>query len=237
MTFARSASFLRFEFGFCCVGSCIGLMLVQVALGVMSVTPMCAIAILVLVQKLVPAKAAIDAPIAFAIGAFRNANRHRPIIASRTHLYDVSNKEAPPLACGLRAHLQRGARDATQSLFARMSSLPTPVGRARQRRTNHSQRRDGRRGDGARTSSTVDDVGSGERVLLAPTASEPFYDCARSATATPALYCVDRRQRRVLATAIAWSSLPQHERIERPCMHQYRTGYDVPRAFDSERSF
>jgi len=59
-----------FEFGFCCVGSCIGLMLVQVALGVMNVTWMCAIAFLVLVQKLVPAKAAIDAPIAFAIVAF-----------------------------------------------------------------------------------------------------------------------------------------------------------------------
>jgi len=59
-----------FEFGLCCVGSCIGLMLVQVALGVMSVTWMCAIAIFVLVQKLVPAKAAIDAPIAFAIVAF-----------------------------------------------------------------------------------------------------------------------------------------------------------------------
>jgi predicted metal-binding membrane protein len=59
-----------FELGFCCVGSCIGLMLMQVALGVMSVTWMCAIAILVLVQKLVPAKAAIDAPIAFAIVGF-----------------------------------------------------------------------------------------------------------------------------------------------------------------------
>jgi predicted metal-binding membrane protein len=45
-------------------------MLMQVALGVMSVTWMCAIAILVLVQKLVPAKAAIDAPIAFAIVGF-----------------------------------------------------------------------------------------------------------------------------------------------------------------------
>jgi predicted metal-binding membrane protein len=59
-----------FEFGLCCVGSCIGLMLMQVALGVMSVTWMFAIAILVLVQKLVPAKAAIDVPLAFAIVSF-----------------------------------------------------------------------------------------------------------------------------------------------------------------------
>ena len=56
-----------FEFGLCCVGSSIGLMLMLVALGVMSVTWMCVIAVLVLAQKLLPAKAAIDVPLALAI--------------------------------------------------------------------------------------------------------------------------------------------------------------------------
>jgi predicted metal-binding membrane protein len=56
-----------FEFGLCCIGSCIGLMVMQVALGVMSVTWMCVIAIIVLAQKLLPAKTAIDVPLALAI--------------------------------------------------------------------------------------------------------------------------------------------------------------------------
>ena len=56
-----------FEFGLCCVGSSIGLMLMLVALGVMSVTWMAVIAVLVLAQKLLPAKAAIDVPLALAI--------------------------------------------------------------------------------------------------------------------------------------------------------------------------
>jgi predicted metal-binding membrane protein len=56
-----------FGFGLCCIGSSIGLMLVLVALGVMSVTWMAVIAVLVLGQKLLPAKAAIDVPLALAI--------------------------------------------------------------------------------------------------------------------------------------------------------------------------
>jgi predicted metal-binding membrane protein len=56
-----------FDFGLCCVGSSIGLMLVLVALGVMSVGWMSVIAVLVLAQKLLPAKAAIDVPLALAI--------------------------------------------------------------------------------------------------------------------------------------------------------------------------
>jgi predicted metal-binding membrane protein len=59
-----------FEFGLCCVGSSIGLMLMLVALGVMSVTWMAVVAALVLVQKLLPAKAAIDLPLALAILGF-----------------------------------------------------------------------------------------------------------------------------------------------------------------------
>jgi predicted metal-binding membrane protein len=56
-----------FEFGLCCVGSSIGLMLTLVALGVMSLTWMSVIAVLVLAQKLLPARAAIDVPLALAI--------------------------------------------------------------------------------------------------------------------------------------------------------------------------
>jgi predicted metal-binding membrane protein len=55
------------EFGLCCAGSSIGLMAMLVALGVMSVTWMSVIAVLVLAQKLLPAKAAIDVPLALAI--------------------------------------------------------------------------------------------------------------------------------------------------------------------------
>ena len=56
-----------FEFGSNCVGSSIGLMLMLVALGVMSVTWMSVIAVLVLAQKLLPPKPAIDVPVALAI--------------------------------------------------------------------------------------------------------------------------------------------------------------------------
>jgi predicted metal-binding membrane protein len=58
-----------FEFGLYCVGSCIGLMLMLVALGVMSVTWMFVIAVLVLAQRLLPPKAAVDVPLALAIVA------------------------------------------------------------------------------------------------------------------------------------------------------------------------
>ena len=56
-----------FEFGLCCVGSSIGLMLMLVALGVMSVAWMSVTAVLALAQKLLPAKAAVDVPLALAI--------------------------------------------------------------------------------------------------------------------------------------------------------------------------
>jgi predicted metal-binding membrane protein len=55
------------EFGLCCVGSSIGLMLMLLALGVMSVTWMSVIAVVVLAQKLLPTNAAIDVPLALAI--------------------------------------------------------------------------------------------------------------------------------------------------------------------------
>jgi predicted metal-binding membrane protein len=55
------------EFGLYCVGSSIGLRLALVALGAMSVTWMSLIAVIVLAQKLLPANAAIDVPLALAI--------------------------------------------------------------------------------------------------------------------------------------------------------------------------
>jgi predicted metal-binding membrane protein len=63
----RESARSGFEFGLSCVGSSIGLMLMLVALSVMSVTWMSVIAVLVLAQKLLPAKAAIDVPLALAI--------------------------------------------------------------------------------------------------------------------------------------------------------------------------
>jgi predicted metal-binding membrane protein len=59
-----------FEFGLDCVGSSIGLMLMLVALGVMSITWMSVIAVLIVAQKLLPARAAIDVPVALAIVGF-----------------------------------------------------------------------------------------------------------------------------------------------------------------------
>jgi len=57
------------EFGLVCVGSSIGLMLMVVALGVMSITWMSLIAALVLAQKLLPEHRAVDVPVALAIVA------------------------------------------------------------------------------------------------------------------------------------------------------------------------
>lgn len=57
------------ESGLCCVGSSIGLMLMMVALGVMSLTWMAVTAGAMLAQKLLPPRAAIDVPVAMAIAA------------------------------------------------------------------------------------------------------------------------------------------------------------------------
>jgi predicted metal-binding membrane protein len=56
-----------FEFGLCCVGSSIGLMLMLVVLGFMSVIWMAVITVVVFAQKLMPAKAPVDVPLALAI--------------------------------------------------------------------------------------------------------------------------------------------------------------------------
>jgi predicted metal-binding membrane protein len=57
------------EFALGCVGSSIGLMAALVALGVMSVVWMSIIAVLVLAQKILPVKRAVDLPVALAIVA------------------------------------------------------------------------------------------------------------------------------------------------------------------------
>jgi predicted metal-binding membrane protein len=57
------------RFGVYCFGSSIGLMLVLIAVDVMSVALMCAIAVVVLAQKLLPPRPAVDLPLALAIVA------------------------------------------------------------------------------------------------------------------------------------------------------------------------
>ena len=57
-------------FGLCCVGSSIGLMAMLVALDVMSLLWMSVVAVLTCAQKLLPAQAAIDVPLALAIVGF-----------------------------------------------------------------------------------------------------------------------------------------------------------------------
>jgi predicted metal-binding membrane protein len=57
-------------FGLCCVGSSVGLMAMLVALDVMSLLWMSVVAVLACAQKLLPAKAAIDVPLALAIVGF-----------------------------------------------------------------------------------------------------------------------------------------------------------------------
>jgi len=57
------------HFGFYCVGSSIGLMLVLLALGAMSIAWMAAVAVLVLVQKLLAPRTSLDVVIALAIVA------------------------------------------------------------------------------------------------------------------------------------------------------------------------
>jgi predicted metal-binding membrane protein len=63
----RQGSHSGLEFGLCCVGSSIGLMLLFVALGVMSVLWMAVIALLIAAQKLLSPRTAIDVPVTLAI--------------------------------------------------------------------------------------------------------------------------------------------------------------------------
>ena len=63
----REATGSGFTFGLCCAGSSLGLMAMLVALGVMSIAWMALITVLVFAQKVLPAKTAIDLPLALAI--------------------------------------------------------------------------------------------------------------------------------------------------------------------------
>jgi predicted metal-binding membrane protein len=63
----RDSAGSGWEFGLCCAGSSIGLMAMLVALGVMNVAWMAVTAVLVLSQKLLPARAVVDVPLALAI--------------------------------------------------------------------------------------------------------------------------------------------------------------------------
>jgi len=56
--------------GLYCIGSSIGLMLLLLAVGTMSLAWMSVITVLVLVPKLLPPRAAVDVPVALAIVAF-----------------------------------------------------------------------------------------------------------------------------------------------------------------------
>jgi predicted metal-binding membrane protein len=66
----RAESGTGVDFGLCCIGSSIGLMAMLVALGVMSLLWMGVIAVLACAQKLLPARAAIDIPLALALIGF-----------------------------------------------------------------------------------------------------------------------------------------------------------------------
>ena len=66
-TRCRRSAGTGLEFGLCCLGSSAGLMLMLLALGVMSLIWMSVIAVVVLAQKLLPATAAVDVPVALAI--------------------------------------------------------------------------------------------------------------------------------------------------------------------------
>jgi predicted metal-binding membrane protein len=66
----RESTRSGFSFGLCCAGSSAGLMVMLVALSVMSVIWMAVITVLAIGQKLLPAKAVIDVPLALAIAGF-----------------------------------------------------------------------------------------------------------------------------------------------------------------------
>src|SRR5262249_120852 len=87
-----------FEFGIYCVGSSIGLMVMLLALGVMSIAWMGVVAAVVLVQKLLPPRAFIDPPLPLtiiptptllAVPPLRNPGRRGAVADSRPHPQDV----------------------------------------------------------------------------------------------------------------------------------------------------
>jgi predicted metal-binding membrane protein len=65
--FCRNTTRSGFRFGIYCLGSSIGLMVILLSLGVMSLTWMTLVAVLIVSQKLLPPRAFVDGPIALAI--------------------------------------------------------------------------------------------------------------------------------------------------------------------------
>ncbi len=58
------------EFGLCCAGPSIGLMLIQIALGIMSIVWMVVITVIIVAQKILPPMPAVDNPLALVIVGF-----------------------------------------------------------------------------------------------------------------------------------------------------------------------
>ena len=123
-----------FEFGLYCVGSCIGLMLMQVALGVMSVTWMSVIAVLIVAQKLLPARAAIDVALAIVgLGILIViAPSSAPELTPRCEMSSVALAQTPadrsttlPIAVAVLARFSGLAR-----AVHRLHLVPLPAARA-----------------------------------------------------------------------------------------------------------
>jgi predicted metal-binding membrane protein len=79
-------------FGLCCAGSSIGLMLMLVALGVMSVTWMSVIAVLVLAQKLLPRQGRHRCAAGAGDRRTENPDCQRARVGSRAHGTDVRRR-------------------------------------------------------------------------------------------------------------------------------------------------
>jgi predicted metal-binding membrane protein len=63
----RDSAASGLDVGFDCVGSCLGLMLAAMALGITGAAGMSVVALLVAAQKLLPVRATVDVPLALAI--------------------------------------------------------------------------------------------------------------------------------------------------------------------------
>ena len=81
----RDSAASGLDAGFDCVGSCLGLMLAAMALGVTGAAGMSVVALLVAAQKLLPVKATVDVPLAAGDRRARAPRRDRTILRPRAH--------------------------------------------------------------------------------------------------------------------------------------------------------
>jgi len=142
---ARTRSGGGFEFGVYCVGSSIGLMVMLVALGVMSIPWMVAIAGLVFAQKLLPAKPAVDVPLALVLVAFGilivaapgSVPGLMPPMATigehATDGNDVGAQHAAPLLTQTHATRRTGNDQTKDRITRRMDDCPQAPARQRKR--------------------------------------------------------------------------------------------------------